>query len=153
VRSVLTSAAAILFIGGCAKETAQPLEDHSHGATVALPALRVPWTLTILDMQRRVIGQLTVRFTGDNAPSCRGGDWKRIVVLNYRQLGEPAFPGNDQLSYITEGGTLTVGRNEVCDGYVMLKGDLTSTSFSGDYFTLGLGGTSQLGYVQGAPNK
>jgi len=46
-----------------------------------------------------------------------------------------------------------VGRNEVCDGYVMLKGDLTSTSFSGDYFTLGLGGTSQLGYVQGAPNK
>jgi hypothetical protein len=140
-------------MGACAKEPAHPLEDQSHGATAQVPALRVPWTLTILDMQRRVIGQLTIRFTGETAPSCIGGDWKRVVVLNYRRLGEPAFPGNDQLSYTTEGGTLTVGRNEVCDGYVMLKGKLTTTSFSGDYFTLGFGGTSRLGYVQGTPNR
>jgi len=135
-------AAALLLLVGC---------DEPRVAERG--ALGVPWTFMILDTQRKTVGTLGVRFTAEKAQSCISGDWRKIVVVSFKSLGEPAFPGKDPLAYSLEGRQLTIGRNEICDGYVMLQGELTDAGLSGEYFTLGLGGQHQMGYVLGKPSE
>jgi hypothetical protein len=113
--------------------------------------LRVPWKFTIQNLERRTIGVLTVRFTGEKAESCMSGDWKRVVVVEFESTGEPGFPGHEPLAYTVDGGSLIVGRNEICDAYVWLSGDLKADGLTGDYFSLGLGGRRPRGYVLAKP--
>ena len=107
------------------------------------------WEFTIQDMQHKPVGSLRVRFTDQAARSCRGGSWKRLALEHFSTTGEPIFPGNDPLSYRLEGRTLTIGRNEICDAYVGLSGPMSSGHMEGDFFSFGLSGTTQLGYVVG----
>ena len=153
MRSALVVTVASLLVAGCIKQAPPSLADQTSGPASVPGELGTPWTFTILNEQRKVIGSLKVRFTDEKALSCISGEWKRLTVLSFESSGEPAFPGRDPLSYALDGHTLTIGRNEICDAYVMLKGDVTSVGMTGDYFSLGLGGTHQLGYVQGTPNK
>jgi hypothetical protein len=48
-----------------------------------------------------------------------------------------------------EGKTLTIGRNEICDAYIGLTGQLIGDHMTGDYYSLGEAGTSPLGYAEG----
>jgi hypothetical protein len=153
LRNLFVLTTAMLALCSCAKQATHQLEVQSQNPTLASGVLNVPWTFEIHGLQRNIIGHLTVRFTDTKAPSCIIGDWKRIEVVNYRPLGEPAFPGNDPLSYTFDGRALVIGRNEICDGYVMLSGNLADNKFSGDYVTFGLRGAAQRGYANGAPSK
>jgi len=75
-----------------------------------------------------------------------GGEWKVLKVVSATTRDKNFFPTSDSLSYQIENKQLTMGRNELCDGYLWLQGALGGTSISGDYFSLGLGGSSPLGY-------
>jgi hypothetical protein len=140
-----------LLVAGCAEDAPQTTAAQLPSAPPENEALRVPWTLTIQNKDHQTIGVLTVRFTREKADSCIVGDWKRVVVEAFESSGEPAFPGREPLSYTVDGGWLTIGRNEVCDAYLMLGGELTADGLTGEYYSLGLAGSRPLGYVQARP--
>lgn len=144
------AAIAWFLIGGCNGDS-HPVHSTPPPQVLAADALRVPWTFTIQNQDHQTIGTLTVRFTDEPAKSCISGNWKRLAVVAFESTGEPAFPGHDPLSYEVDKGKLTIGRNEICDGYVMLDGELTDKGLTGAYYSLGLGGTKGLGYVRGVP--
>jgi hypothetical protein len=74
------------------------------------------------------------------------GNWMRVTVVSATTKDEHFFPISDPLSFQVENGELTIGRNEICDAYLMLTGPLSKDSVSGDYYSLGLGGSSPLGF-------
>src|SRR5262245_52497057 len=147
-------AVSLVVVFGCPKCTPQPVTVQAP-TTRELEAIRVPWTFEIQDMNRRPIGSLSVRFIRVEVPlECRtDGDWRRVVLVSFESLGEPAFPGRDPLSYKLGGGRLTISRNGVCDDYFMLTGELTDSALKGEYFSFGFGGGEQLGYVTGKPSN
>ena len=149
-------ATASLLLAGCDVEQRQaPAAPAAQVSSqpVELEALRDPWTFTIQNEERKPIGSLTVRFTGEPAKSCIEGNWKRVIVVAYKSFGEPAFPGTEPLAYEVDARKLTVGRINICDGYLMLGGNLTEKDFSGEYYSLGLQGVHRLGFVQGTPSS
>jgi hypothetical protein len=140
-----------LLVSGCANGAPQAPTAKPPSPRPEIEVLRVPWKFTIQDLECRTIGLLTVRFTDEKAESCMSGDWKRVVVVEFESTGEPGFPGGEPLAYTVDGGSLIVGRNEICDAYVWLSGDLKKDGLTGDYFSLGLGGRRPRGYVLAKP--
>lgn len=104
------------------------------------------WLLKVQNSKHQVVATLEVQFTDAAANSCMAGDWKVLKVLSAKTKTKDFFPVSDPLSYQIANGQLTIGRNEVCDGYLQLEGPLGGSLIKGDYFSLGLLGSSPLGY-------
>jgi hypothetical protein len=104
------------------------------------------WAVRIENLQHQVVTTMTIEFTGDQATSCMGGDWKRVVVKSHGTSDKHFFPVTEPLSYQLENGGMVIGRNEVCDGYLYLKGDFRDSAAHGEYVALGLGSSQRLGY-------
>lgn len=104
------------------------------------------WTLSVENPSHVVVATLKVEFTEEKARSCLGGDWKILKVVSATTQDEDFFPAADPLSYQIDNEQLTIGRNELCDAYLLLKGPVGEPSVRGDYFSLGLGGGTRLGY-------
>src|SRR5579859_1391202 len=100
------------------------------------------WTLSVESPAHHAVATLKVEFTNEKAASCLGGEWRVLKVVSATTQDKNFFPASDPLSYQIEGKQLTIGRNEVCDAYLLLKGALGGASVRGDYFSLGLGGTT-----------
>jgi hypothetical protein len=104
------------------------------------------WTLSVENPEHRVVAILKVEFTNEKAASCMAGEWKVLKVISATTKDKDFFPTEDPLSYRIEDKQLTIGRNEVCDAYLWLRGALGGTSVRGNYFSLGLEGANPLGY-------
>ena len=104
------------------------------------------WLLRVENAKHRVVATLKVQFTDAVANSCMVGDWKVLKVLSATAKAKDFFPVSDPLSYQIAHGQLTIGRNEICDGYLQLQGPIGGSLIKGDYFSLGLLGSSPLGY-------
>lgn len=103
------------------------------------------WTLSIRDLQHKEMAVLTVQFRDEPGQSCMSGDWKSVVVRSAKASDKNFFPVSDPLTYMTEGSTLIIGRNNICDGYLHLRGKLDGEVAEGTYYSFGLGGGTDLG--------
>ncbi|GAA0920011.1 hypothetical protein GCM10009552_40510 [Rothia nasimurium] len=104
------------------------------------------WNLSVENPDHKVVTTLKVEFTDRKATSCMGGEWKALKIISLTTQDKHFFPVSDPLSYRIENGKLTIGRNEICDAYLWLKGPLIGASVEGAYFSLGLEGSTPLGY-------
>ncbi|MBS0357304.1 MAG: hypothetical protein JSR83_25740 [Proteobacteria bacterium] len=104
------------------------------------------WNLKIADQSHRVITTLVIEFTNETARSCIAGNWLRVNVVSASTKDARFYPVSDPLSFHIEDGQLTIGRNEVCDGYLMLHGPLNGESARGDYYGLSIGSRSPRGF-------
>lgn len=111
------------------------------------------WILQVQNPKHQIVATLKVQFTDAPANSCMSGNWKVLRVLSAKTKTKGFFPISDPLSYQIENGQLTIGRNEVCDAYLQLEGSLGGALIQGDYFSLGLGGSSPLGYFKLSHSK
>ncbi|UPG83907.1 hypothetical protein L2Y94_11110 [Luteibacter aegosomatis] len=111
------------------------------------------WTLSIENPEHVVVATLTVKFTDKPARSCMRGEWKVLKVVSAKTRDPHFFPASDPLSYRIEGSQLTMGRNELCDAYLWLRGSLGGPSVKGDYFSLGLEGSAPRGYFEMSPAR
>ena len=103
------------------------------------------WTLQIKNLQHEDITTLSIQFSELQARSCLGGNWRQVVVGHRKTPDSPFFPADEPLSYKLDGNKLSIGRNEVCDAYLQLSGELIKSSVSGEYVEFGWG-SKQLGY-------
>ncbi len=111
--------------------------------------LRGAWDVQTMNMDQKVVTTLAISFTDEDAGSClSGGKWKAVKVNSHNTEDKAFFPVNDPLAYIFDGDKLTIGRVDVCDGYLMLEGKLAGNQVQGDYYTFGLGGGSTLGHFR-----
>jgi len=146
MRAVLLFASALLSAIGYAED------QTGIEGTTAKSISDVPkecaglWTVRIENLQHQVVTTMTIQFTGDQATSCMSGNWKRVVVKSDDTSNKDFFPVTEPLSYQLENGGLVIGRNEVCDGYLYLKGDFRNSAAHGEYVAFGLGSSERLGY-------
>ena len=103
------------------------------------------WTLEVETPQHKVVTTLIIHFTEDKAQSCLGGDWKRVVVDSYETSDPIFFPVNEPLSFELDGNKLSIGRNEICDAYLQLSGEIKDSTMIGEYIAFGWG-NRKLGY-------
>ncbi|UPG92185.1 hypothetical protein L2Y96_10585 [Luteibacter aegosomaticola] len=111
------------------------------------------WILTVENPDHVVVTTLKVEFTDKQARSCMSGEWKVVKVVSVKTQDKAFFPSSDHLSYSIEDNQLTIGRNELCDAYLWLRGPLGDSSVKGDYYTFGLGSGSKLGYFDLSKTK
>jgi hypothetical protein len=104
------------------------------------------WLLQIRNERHQVVTSMTIRFADEAVESCMGGNWRRVVVTDYTSSDEKFFPATEPLSYERTNNHIVIGRNEICDAYLHLKGKVRGTSASGEYVTFGFGGGKRLGY-------
>jgi len=104
------------------------------------------WTLKVENRSHHVVATLTVKFTTQAGRSCMFGDWLRVNVVSATTEDLNFYPVSDPLSFHIENNRLTIGRNEVCDAYLMLSGPANDKVVKGEYYALGLGGTSPRGF-------
>jgi hypothetical protein len=105
------------------------------------------WLVQVQNPKHQVVATLKVQFTDTRAEnSCMAGNWNTVRVLSAATKVKDFFPVSDPLAYQIKDGQITLGRNVVCDGYLWLQGPLHGSAAQGDYFSLGLGGTSPLGH-------
>jgi hypothetical protein len=109
------------------------------------------WKLIILDQKAKLVASVTLQFTEEKADSCAGGDWKRVKVSDFRSIDEHFFPGNENLFYEVSGKAFSIGRNEICDAYLTLVGEITAQSVSGIYRSEGLSYGKDLGRFYAVP--
>jgi hypothetical protein len=103
------------------------------------------WQLRVSDGAGRTRVEATIHFTEEEAKSCIGGTWKRIVVDKATASDEAFFPLAKALAYELKDGRLTLGRTWLCDGYLFMNGALAPAAIEGSYFAFGLGGRQPLG--------
>ncbi len=103
------------------------------------------WTLHITSPDKSKDSSLTIRFTDETASSCISGQWKQVVVEEFKTSDKNFFPVTDPLSYMVEGQQLTIGRNGICDAYLHLHGKLNSEGADGSYERFGMSGGKPLG--------
>ena len=104
------------------------------------------WTLRIQDLAHKQVSVLTVRFSDQQARSCIGGDWRRVVVESAKTEDKKFFPVDEPLSYRLSGQEVTIGRNEVCDGYLRLSGALKGDEAQGAYYSMNVSASQDLGF-------
>jgi hypothetical protein len=104
------------------------------------------WNLSVENLEHRAAATLKVEFTDEPAHSCLGGEWKIVKVDSAMTNDENFFPVSDPLAYQIEDNQLTIGRNELCDAYLLLKGPIEGFSIRGSYSSFGPGGNVPLGY-------
>lgn len=111
------------------------------------------WTLAIENPEHVVVATLAVEFLDEQAVSCLGGDWKTVKVVSATTGDDDFFPTSEPLAYQIEKGQITIGRNQMCDAYLLLKGKLGEPQVKGDYFSFGMGGSFPLGYFTLSPSR
>jgi hypothetical protein len=104
------------------------------------------WVLKIENKNHQAITTLNIKFTKQKAAVCIGGKWSKIKVLSTTTKDKNFFPISDMLSYSIEENQLTIGRNGICDDYLLLKGALKKKVIRGDYSAMGIEGVSPLGF-------
>ena len=104
------------------------------------------WVVRIENLQHQVVVTMNIVFTNEAAESCMSGDWKRVIVKSHQASEKDFFPFNEPLSYELEKGAITIGRNEICDAYLHLKGDLRDSVAEGEYVAFGMLSGERLGY-------
>lgn len=104
------------------------------------------WTLQIENLEHQVITTMSIRFVDAPATSFLSGNWKRIMVESYSPSNDRFFPTSEPLSYELHKNHLVIGRNEICDNYLHLIGELRNSATHGRYVCFGLGGGTRLGY-------
>lgn len=112
------------------------------GTTAAWTAdLSGRWKVSIANTRHEVIATLQVRFTEQPGRSCMGGEWRELTVVEATTRDPDFFPVSEPLSYQLQDGLLVIGRNEICDAYLWLKGPLHGSVAQGEYLDLGLRGS------------
>lgn len=111
----------------------------SFSAAVWSRDLAGQWDLKIEDKNHQVVTVLVIEFTEHPARSCITGKWLRVNVVSSTTEDSQFFPVSDALSYGVENNQLTIGRNEVCDAYLWLRGTLDNEIIRGEYFSFGWG--------------
>lgn len=106
-------------------------------SSFASDQLNGSWILEVENQNHKILTTLVIRFTETKASSCRGGDWFKIVVDSRNTTDSKFFPYNEPLSYEIKNNKLIIGRNEICDAYLQLIGDLNQLKISGEYSTWG----------------
>jgi hypothetical protein len=106
--------------------------------------LGATWRLRVRDLDNLVEVEATIRFSNETAASCMAGAWKRVIVETKAAQAEDFFPLTCPLAYKLEDGTLTLGRTEVCDGYLFLTAKPEGPIIQGAYDAVGWG-TRKLG--------
>ena len=109
------------------------------------------WTVAVENPDHLVVATLKVKFTDKQARSCMAGEWKVLKVISATTRDKDFFPTSDALAYRIEDKQLTMGRNEICDAYLWLRGPLGGHTVQGDYISFGLGGGTPLGYFSMSP--
>ncbi|RTL43324.1 MAG: hypothetical protein EKK53_10510 [Burkholderiales bacterium] len=142
-----------------------PLRSPAIGLAIALWAplaaaahdLSGQWRLEVQNLHRDVKATFTVRFMPELAPSCLGLvnprtgkdlQWRRLAIDAMATTDSRFFPVADSLAYGIDAQTLTLGSVEICDGYALLQGRLAAPPVVGRYFSLGLGGSADLGFFR-----
>lgn len=97
------------------------------------------WDLKIEDQDHHVVTTLVIEFTKRQAPSCIDESWLRVNVLSATTNNPGFFPVSSPLSYRVQNNQLTIGRNEICDAFLWLKGVLNDEVIRGEYFSFGWG--------------
>ena len=103
------------------------------------------WKLEVLDLKGQLRVVATVQFSDQSAPSCMSGTWKAVIVKSISKQSADFFPIGAPLAYTTQNGILTLGRTEICDGYLFLSGNLHRDKIQGSYSSASIGGARQLG--------
>jgi hypothetical protein len=146
MRAVFFLFSAVVSIFGYATEQSVPPKASDNAVPSMLHVLDGLWTLRIENVQHKIVTTMTVRFAAEVAESCMGGQWKRVVVITHTSSDETFFPVTEPLSYEVTNNDIVIGRNEICDAYLHLKGEVVGETASGEYVRFGLGGGKQLGY-------
>ncbi len=110
------------------------------------------WDMQLMDKHHKVIATMTVSFSNQAANSCMSGSWKQMAVSRYKTEDPDFFPGREPLAYALDGDYVSMGRMEVCDGYLMLGGKLTGNRVQGEYSAVSIGGSQLLGYFEAKRN-
>lgn len=109
--------------------------------------LDASWRLRIEDLKHHLKAEATIQFTDQVAEeSCMGGQWKRVIVKAKTGSDPNFFPLTEPLAYRLERGALTLGRTEVCDGYLFLSTKSKGASIRGTYDAVSIGYSKKLGY-------
>jgi hypothetical protein len=112
---------------------------------LAAPDLDGRWNLAIGKVASEPITRFVIRFTNQTAPSCIGGDWRKVFVEEAQATDLEFFPLHDALSYRIEESEIIIGRNEVCDGYLRLSAKLNDSKIVGEYYAFGIRSATSLG--------
>ena len=104
------------------------------------------WSLKVENPSHHLVTTLTIEFTNKSAHSCLGGNWKSVNIVYATTEDTHFYPVSDSLSYNIENNQITIGRNEICDAYLMLSGAFSGETIRGEYYSFGLGGSSTLGF-------
>ena len=111
------------------------------------------WALKVENRSHHVVATLAVEFTSQKARSCMAGNWTRVAITSAATEDPKFFPVSGPLSFNIENNRLTVGIMEICDDYLMLSGALDEKMIHGEYYGLGLGGSSPIGFFTLSRNK
>jgi hypothetical protein len=100
------------------------------------------WSLDVNNLNNRLITTLEIKFTADKAKSCLGGSWRKIEVISSTPEKNSFYPDssmilNQELSYKLDNAVLTIGRNNICDAYKHLTGELKEYQAIGKYIGFG----------------
>jgi hypothetical protein len=106
------------------------------------------WALVLLNEQGSIMRSLVVRVTKSPAPSCRGGKWNRLDVLDERPRSDSGDKADAAYEVSTTEVTMDLAIG-VCDGYRPLHGEISDLGMQGTHGTLGLGGGRTLGRFYG----
>lgn len=103
------------------------------------------WQLIVEDLDHRVKAKATIRFTNEVATeSCMGGNWKR-AIFDAKAGDEKFFPLSEPLAYQLDKGLLTLGRVNICDGYLFLDGKFAEEKIIGEFNSVSIGYSKALG--------
>ncbi|MYN43581.1 hypothetical protein GTP23_00690 [Pseudoduganella sp. FT93W] len=97
------------------------------------------WRLRVANTDNQIKAEATIRFSNETARSCMAGTWKRVLVETKAAQAEEFFPLAGPLAYKLENGALTLGRTEVCDGFLFLSGKAEAQVIHGSYDAIGWG--------------
>jgi hypothetical protein len=112
------------------------------------------WTLQVEDQSHKAIASLTVQFTNEqDSRSCISGKWMKVKVVSATAVDQSFYPLTDPLSYEIAHDRITIGRNGICDAYLMLDGPLKDQPIRGGYYSLGLGGSRPKGFFTLGRNR
>ena len=90
------------------------------------------WDLKIEDKSHHTIATYVIEFSQQKAESCIVGNWLRVNVVSSK-----VEDSLEPLSYQISDNKLMIGRNNVCDAYLRLEGDLNNQNIQGEYYRFG----------------
>jgi hypothetical protein len=113
------------------------------------------WSIDVADSKGVALGNATFELTDEKVETCMSGSWMRARLKSSTFKSYPLeqwYAGRSFAAY-----KLSAGKEKgkpkialmlnapICDSYLFLTGDYTEKQGSGDYYSLGLGSSSDLG--------